>query len=167
MGGTDDPNNIIEVTVEEHAELHRRLYEAFGYIEDKVAWMSLIGQAKDPEVWRLKSKLGAAVANKDGGPTLGTHWYHNPEDPTQQLMLKECPEGWVKGRGKYKSPDRSNYKASEKQRRVASETARKMGKANAKECTVRGMTFPSRVKAAKYFGVTPPCIRLWKKNEQQ
>ena len=26
MGGTDDPDNIVELTVEEHAEAHRKLY---------------------------------------------------------------------------------------------------------------------------------------------
>ena len=29
-GGTDDPSNIIELSVEEHAEAHRILYEQYG-----------------------------------------------------------------------------------------------------------------------------------------
>jgi hypothetical protein len=40
-GGTDDPSNIVELTVEEHAEAHRILYEQYGRIEDKRAWMGL------------------------------------------------------------------------------------------------------------------------------
>lgn len=44
MGGTDDPENLIEVTVEEHAELHRRLWMAFGKEEDRIAWHGLSGQ---------------------------------------------------------------------------------------------------------------------------
>ena len=27
MGGTDDPSNLIELTIEEHAEAHRKLFE--------------------------------------------------------------------------------------------------------------------------------------------
>jgi hypothetical protein len=30
MGGTDDPSNLIELTVEQHAEEHRKLYEKYG-----------------------------------------------------------------------------------------------------------------------------------------
>jgi hypothetical protein len=161
MGGTDDPSNIIEVTVEEHAELHRRLYKSFGHIEDKLAWKMLLGQAKDPEVWAMKSRLGAAVTNKDGGPALGKHWYHNPNDPTQQKMLNECPEGWVSGRGKLKTPNRSHCTGSERQRESARKQAKVMGDANGVETRVKGKVFKSRVDAAKYFGVSKPTILRW------
>ena len=29
MGGTDDPSNLIELTVEEHAEAHKILFEKY------------------------------------------------------------------------------------------------------------------------------------------
>lgn len=29
-GGSDDPSNIVVLTVEEHAEAHRKLYEKHG-----------------------------------------------------------------------------------------------------------------------------------------
>lgn len=41
MGGTDDPSNLIELTVEEHAEAHRLLYEKYGRVQDRRAWMGL------------------------------------------------------------------------------------------------------------------------------
>jgi nucleoside diphosphate kinase len=41
MGGTDDPSNLIELTVEEHAEAHRKLYEEYGRHQDKRAWLGL------------------------------------------------------------------------------------------------------------------------------
>jgi hypothetical protein len=34
MGGTDDPSNLIELTVEEHAEAHRKLFEQDGCWQD-------------------------------------------------------------------------------------------------------------------------------------
>ena len=43
MGGTDDPSNLIELTVNEHAEAHRKLYEKYGHWQDKVAWQGLAG----------------------------------------------------------------------------------------------------------------------------
>jgi hypothetical protein len=43
-GGTDDPSNLIELTVEEHAEAHRTLYEQHNRWQDYIAWKTLSGQ---------------------------------------------------------------------------------------------------------------------------
>lgn len=43
MGGTDEESNLVELTIEEHAEAHRKLYEEHGKIEDKLAWQGLSG----------------------------------------------------------------------------------------------------------------------------
>jgi hypothetical protein len=43
LGGTDDPANLIELTIEEHAEAHRLLYEKYGNWQDRVAWQGLLG----------------------------------------------------------------------------------------------------------------------------
>lgn len=37
-GGSNDSTNLIELTVEEHAEAHKKLYEEFGRWQDKLAW---------------------------------------------------------------------------------------------------------------------------------
>jgi len=42
MGGTDDPSNLIELTIEEHAEAHRKLYEEHGRWQDYLAWRGLL-----------------------------------------------------------------------------------------------------------------------------
>ena len=42
-GGTDDPSNLVELTVEEHAEAHRILFEQYGRWEDEIAWKGLSG----------------------------------------------------------------------------------------------------------------------------
>jgi hypothetical protein len=41
LGGTDDPSNLVELTVEQHAEAHRLLYEQHGNWQDYVAWQGL------------------------------------------------------------------------------------------------------------------------------
>tara|TARA_R110002153_G_scaffold187372_1_gene340410 strand:- start:28 stop:579 length:552 start_codon:yes stop_codon:yes gene_type:complete len=51
-GGTDDPSNIVELTVEEHAEAHRKLYEEHGRWQDKLAWKGLAGQIGKEEIIR-------------------------------------------------------------------------------------------------------------------
>jgi hypothetical protein len=44
MGGTDDPSNLVLVTVEQHANLHKQLWEDLGHWQDKIAWKFLSGQ---------------------------------------------------------------------------------------------------------------------------
>lgn len=43
MGGSDDPSNLIELTIEEHAEAHRKLFEQHGRWQDELAWKALLG----------------------------------------------------------------------------------------------------------------------------
>lgn len=43
LGGTDEPSNLIKLTIEEHAEAHRILYEQLGHWQDKLAWQGLTG----------------------------------------------------------------------------------------------------------------------------
>lgn len=52
MGGTDDPDNLVRLTVEEHAEAHRKLYEEHGHFQDKIAWLALSGQISGQEAIR-------------------------------------------------------------------------------------------------------------------
>ena len=64
MGGTDNPENIVELTIEEHAEAHRKLYEEHGRWQDELAWKGLSGQIGKDELiqemykWR-KTRAGS------------------------------------------------------------------------------------------------------------
>lgn len=49
MGGTDDPSNLVEVSVEEHAELHFALYLEHGKYEDYIAYNMLAGKTSEGE----------------------------------------------------------------------------------------------------------------------
>ena len=53
MGGSDDPSNLIELTVEEHAEAHRKLWEQYSNIKDYCAWKGLEGTIGKEEIIRL------------------------------------------------------------------------------------------------------------------
>lgn len=71
MGGTDDPSNLVELTPEEHAEAHRKLYEEHGQWQDYVAWQGLAKLAtKEEHVHMLlfeAGKKGASKTNANGG----------------------------------------------------------------------------------------------------
>jgi len=65
MGGSDDPSNLVELTIEEHAEAHRKLYEEHGRWQDKKAWLFLSGQATtDKQVSRKDCKASEESRRK-------------------------------------------------------------------------------------------------------
>lgn len=65
MGGTDDPTNLIEVTVEEHAELHFASYLKYGRWQDWVAANGLAGIIGHEEAVRLKQIYGGTISTKN------------------------------------------------------------------------------------------------------
>lgn len=58
MGGTDDPSNLIRLSLEDHAEEHRKLYEQHKKKEDYIAWKCLSGQLDNHEILKEKCRLG-------------------------------------------------------------------------------------------------------------
>lgn len=49
-GGTDDPENIVTLTIEQHAQAHRALYEQHGDHFDYIAWKTLSGLMEKEEI---------------------------------------------------------------------------------------------------------------------
>ncbi len=125
MGGTDDPSNLIEVSLEQHAELHFALYLEHGKVEDWVACQSLAGlitheearrlaaaQSNRDRVWTEEMRNNAARGSKGNSNAKGhspseeirkqwsvkrkgRKWWNNGVEET---LAFECPDGWVKGR---------------------------------------------------------------------
>jgi hypothetical protein len=124
MGGSDEPSNLIELTVEEHAEAHRKLYEEHGNEYDKIAWLSLTKQIDNAEArilsvieWNknrvisdeTKEKMSnsmrqyysdpenrkkSSVATKAGMKV----WWDNLSEEERQDWISSChkrPEGWT------------------------------------------------------------------------
>jgi len=58
MGGTDDPSNLVKLTIEEHAQAHHDLYLKHGHWQDKCAWLALSGRIGKEEILRMKQSLG-------------------------------------------------------------------------------------------------------------
>jgi hypothetical protein len=59
-GGTDDPSNLVELSIEEHAEAHRVLYKKYDRWQDNYAWLGLSGQIGKEEI------IAAIYANRRG-----------------------------------------------------------------------------------------------------
>lgn len=49
MGGTDETDNLVEVSIEQHALLHKQLWEDLHHQEDYIAWQCLSGQISTQE----------------------------------------------------------------------------------------------------------------------
>ena len=63
-GGTDDPSNIVQLSIEEHAEAHRILFEQYGRIQDKLAWKGLLGMIDTQEIIYELSKQPKSQEHK-------------------------------------------------------------------------------------------------------
>ena len=81
-GGTDDESNLVQLTVKEHAEAHRILYEEHGRWQDKVAWLSLAGIMSDQE------RIYTIISNANKGNPSG--WKPNEE---QKKLMSESKMG--------------------------------------------------------------------------
>lgn len=59
MGGDDSLENIVELSIEEHALEHKKLWEQFGKEEDFIAWKCLSGKSEEAEKQRINlAKIG-------------------------------------------------------------------------------------------------------------
>jgi hypothetical protein len=64
MGGSDDPSNLIELTVEEHSLAHYKLYEQYGKKDDLCAYFMLSGKNQDAEFVKLRAQIGGEASQK-------------------------------------------------------------------------------------------------------
>ena len=123
MGGTDDPSNIVELTIEEHAEAHRILFEQYGRWQDKLAWQGLLGLISKEDILRetYRCNLGRKLGKQSpehiskrpisitgpGHPKYGTpawnkgkkmRWITDGQNTRQISREDIIPDGWRVGR---------------------------------------------------------------------
>jgi hypothetical protein len=102
-GGTDDPENLIELTIEEHAEAHKKLFEKYGKIEDYRAWMGLAGLMsgkeiiyeilRQPKSQEHKNKISASLKNKPKPWLIGSnHGAGNKGKPKTEEHKRKISE---------------------------------------------------------------------------
>lgn len=70
-GGTDDSSNLISLTIEEHAEAHRLLYEQHGRWQDKAAWMGLLKMVPKEQLIAFRLSHAGKAGNTKRGLNTG------------------------------------------------------------------------------------------------
>ena len=110
MGGTEDPSNLVELTVEEHAEAHRKLFEEYGQWQDEIAWKCLSGQITQAEAIIQSVKKAntgrkhspeVRKAKSDAMQGSGNHFYGKQHTEETRRKISESKSGkpsWNKGR---------------------------------------------------------------------
>ena len=111
MGGTDDSSNMIELTIEEHAEAHRILWEKYNKKEDYLAWQGLAGLIDKKELVKNLLSMAGKKAPKNHnkgktynwrngkGASLGKKWYHDFINNKETYCFENHqPQGYVLGR---------------------------------------------------------------------
>jgi len=112
MGGTDDPENLVRLTPEEHYVAHQllvKIYNNYSLVHAAVMMAStskhLIGRNNKLYGW-LRRRLQIAAKQRTGekNGSYGRMWYYNPETmESSKFSDEEVPVGWVRGR-KFKNP---------------------------------------------------------------
>lgn len=92
MGGKDDSENIIELTIEEHAEAHRLLWEHYGKKQDFLAWQGLLGLVSKQEITKEVLSLAGKRGGSNGKGVTGnrangghSNWKKNKEQVIKTL----------------------------------------------------------------------------------
>jgi hypothetical protein len=119
MGGTDDKNNLVEVSITQHAMFHYCNYRLCGNDEDKFAWLGLSGQickediissmrttwinlARTPEAIEKKKNTFKEIHHQQGekNSQYGKMWITNgTKDGTYRINKGEpIPKGYKPGR---------------------------------------------------------------------
>ena len=141
MGGTDDPSNLVELTIEEHAQAHLELYNKHGDQRDLLAHRMLLGQVERQEVNAIirslpktdqhKRKIAKAVSGEKNG------MYGKTTSQKQKDSVSKA----LKGKKK-------NYQ-------VVNNWKPMIGADNprAKEVTWEGVTYPTLTAASKATGI--------------
>jgi hypothetical protein len=129
LGGTDDPSNLIELTVEAHAEAHRLLYEQHGNWQDYCAWQALSGQmGQDEAMFMARSKGSKKPMSEESKAKLRESCKLRTERQRASGKLEEANKKRSEAmKGKKKSEEHmANWAASRKGHVVSEETRAKI-----------------------------------------
>lgn len=111
-GGTDEPSNLINLTIEEHAEAHRLLYEQYNRQEDYLAWKGLAGLIGKDEMLHAKCSLNSSRPGE-----LNTFYGKKHTEETKRI-ISEKRKGHSDNKGIPKSAEHKK-KISERRKAQA------------------------------------------------
>ena len=100
-GGTNAPDNIARLTVEEHTEAHRLLYEKYGRWQDKIAYQALSGSiGKDEIIWAKQHYPRTEEHNRkisDSQRGEDNHMYGKSHSEESKEQMSESSKGSKNG----------------------------------------------------------------------
>lgn len=159
MGGDDSAENLVILTVEEHAIAHKELYEIYGKREDYVAWKCLSGQMAVEDILLERSRLGA---KKRSQKNIGRK---NTEESKKKMSLaklgkKRTEESKLKQSvsvtgdknhfyGKTHTEETKKKMSLAKKRRYLGE-----GNPRAKNITYNNILYPTLKECSKQTGIS-------------
>ena len=122
-GGSNDKENLIELTVEEHAEAHKKLYEEYGLLEDYLAWKGLEGQITKQEILtEIYKRNGSIQGRKNKGRTPWNKGIPMSEEQKRKLSKPKSeshknalkkPKSNTSNMGKYERTTETKNKLSQ------------------------------------------------------
>jgi hypothetical protein len=135
MGGTDDPSNIIEVSIERHAELHYNLWMSFGHWQDKLAWEGLTKRIDSEQMLRES----ISRANKG-----------RPKSEEQRRQHSEFMKGNKYGQGNKGKPNhQSGLKRSNETKELMRQKALGRPRVSCLACKKQNLPVPNWVQHHK------------------
>lgn len=102
MGGSDDPSNLIELSVQDHAEAHKWLFIEHGKAEDAIAWLALSGQIGREEA-RLMALRSVMMGTSYGSLKKGKR-YKMSESGKVSIAKSLIGNQYGKGLSGFKRP---------------------------------------------------------------
>ena len=75
LDGFNSPDNIVYLTVEQHAQAHEWLYEQYHREYDRLAWNGLLGRIPKEDIIRLKRLAQSPPVPK--GSRMSESWKRN------------------------------------------------------------------------------------------
>ena len=126
MGGSDDPSNLVELTVAGHAEAHKKLYEQYGRWQDFYAWQGLSGQIGKEELIRQIQSVANSKPKSEETKKKMSEWQIGrklTKEHTENISKKQ-KERWSQGKYDVEKLrlSRIGFKQSQHQKDRARET---------------------------------------------
>ena len=78
-GGTDDPSNLIKVTVKEHAQIHYNRWKIYEKYADYIAWKALSGRINKEELIIERCRLGGMTNKGKSKKPTAKNWLRKEE----------------------------------------------------------------------------------------
>jgi TPP-dependent indolepyruvate ferredoxin oxidoreductase alpha subunit len=87
-GGTDDSSNLVQLSIEEHAEEHRKLWKKYHRWQDRIAWQTLSGQINSQEVKEIMMKQYNPMYNENVKKKMSgeNHWSKREKNKNKILF---------------------------------------------------------------------------------